>query len=327
MCARLNPLRIFTVNFKIVGCDRSGYLSLHLVANAQRWRRFFKRVQTGMSSNFVKPASWKGEWNRENLSLAQIVISSLWSQGLKPLVKFKTSRFRTRSSAVSLCVFISHWIKASCAANRVVSVGRLNWQKLFTESCNQITIFQLRPHGLHLNAICLGVHGTLEPYIMSLVLFMRLEIAPCKILLPLLAAGSRLKGTICRHAVCGVLDLITPAITGRAVRPWYVTSLLHARRCGQNRMRGTLRALGCYTIWRDGRVYYIPHLVNVWLASGLKHKSFAAGCSGPTLTSSVALGDYVSKSNKAIEEIVWGYGCALQVFSDRRDSFIYSIWA
>lgn len=132
--------------------------------------------------------------------------------------------------------FISHWIKASCAANRVVSVGRLNWQKLFTDACNQITIFQLRPHGLHLNAICLDVHGTLEPYIMSLVLFMRLEIAPCKVLLPLLAAGLRLKGTICRHAVCGVLDLITPAITGRAVRPWYVTPLLHGPRCGQNRM-------------------------------------------------------------------------------------------
>lgn len=75
---------------------------------------------------------------------------------------------------------------------------------------------------------------------MSLVLFMRLEIAPCKILLPLLAAGSRLKGTICRYAVCGVLDLITPAITGRAVRPWYVTSLLHAWRCGENRMRRNL---------------------------------------------------------------------------------------
>lgn len=84
----------------------------------------------------------------------------------KPLVKFKTSRFRTRGAAVSLC-FISHRIKASCAANRVVSIGRPNWQKLFTDACDQITIFQLRPHGLRLNAICLCVHGTLEPYIMS----------------------------------------------------------------------------------------------------------------------------------------------------------------
>ncbi len=139
MCVRLNPVRIFTVNFKIVGWDRSGYLSLHLVANAQRWRRFFKRVQTVMSSNFVKPASWKGERNHANLSLARIVISSLWSQGPKPLVKFKA-----RLCSEFVC-FISHWIKASCASNRVVSVGRLNWQKLFTDACNQITIFQLRP--------------------------------------------------------------------------------------------------------------------------------------------------------------------------------------
>lgn len=101
-CVR-DPIKIFTVNIKIVGCDPSGYLSLHLVTDAQRWRTFFKGVQTRMSSNFVKPASWKGEPKpSEFVSCPDSYIKPLISD--KPLVKFKTSRFRTRGAAVSLCV-------------------------------------------------------------------------------------------------------------------------------------------------------------------------------------------------------------------------------
>lgn len=133
MCARLNPIQIFTVNVKIVGCDRSGYLSLHLFTDAQRWRRFFKQVQTGMSSNFVKTASWKGEWNRVNLSLAQIVISSLWSQAS---LWWNSKHLASEREALQwVCVFYfplnqSKLCCKSCCQRRLTELAKAIYRRL-----------------------------------------------------------------------------------------------------------------------------------------------------------------------------------------------------
>ncbi|KAG1970589.1 hypothetical protein F2P79_002076 [Pimephales promelas] len=68
----------------------------------------------------------------------------------------------------------------------------------------------------------------------------------------------RLRGSRCQRVVCGALDLITPAITGRAVRPWCVTPLLRGRRCGGNRMWRNLE--GSSMLYHLERLESVLHL-------------------------------------------------------------------